>query len=359
LLKEPVQDKAHFYQHEESLGTALENPMIHMSEVLILTRTEVESCLSMARTIDAVKEAYMAFANNRVQMPPVMHLDIEKYNGEVDIKSGFVEDFDLIGTKIASGYYDNHKLGLPPGMAVIVLLDLKTSMPLAIMDGSYITAYRTGAAGAVAASVLARKNSKSVGVIGAGTQGRMQIIALKEIFQLEEIRVWDINEEIGKRYATEMSELLGIDVEYSASREDVVRGSDIVVTVTPSKKALVMESWIEEGMHINAIGADGPGKQELDPAIMKRADKIVVDSLNQCKIIGEIQHALSQGLIQEQDVHGEIGEILIGKKVGRESEKEITLFDSTGLSAQDIAAAHVVFKAAVEKKIGYSTRLMS
>ncbi len=333
--------------------------MIEMSEVLILTRKEVESCLSMKRTIDAVREAYIAFANDRVQMPPVMHLDVEKYNGEVDIKSGFVEDFDLIGTKIASGYYDNHKLGLPPGIAVIVLLDLKTSMPLAIMDGTYITAYRTGAAGAVAASVLARKDSTKVGIIGAGTQGRMQILALKELFQLEEIRVWDIDEKIAQKYSIEMSELLGIDVRNFTNREEVVRGSDIVVTVTPSKKALVDVEWIEKGMHINAIGADGPGKQELDPAIVKLADKVVVDSLSQCKRIGEIQHALSLGLIKEQDVHGEIGEILIGKKVGRESNDEITFFDSTGLAAQDIAAAHVVLEAAREKKLGYSTKLMS
>ncbi|MHA1136744.1 MAG: ornithine cyclodeaminase family protein [Candidatus Thorarchaeota archaeon] len=330
-----------------------------MSEILILTRKEVESCLSMKRTIEAVKEAYMAFANDRVQMPPVMHLDVHKYNGEVDIKSGYVEDFDLIGTKIASGYYDNHKLGLPPGMAVIVLLDLKTSMPLAIMDGSYITAYRTGAAGAVAASVLARKDSTKIGIIGAGTQGRMQILALKEIFQLEEIRVWDIEEKMATKYATEMSELLGIDVKNFTNRKDVVQGSDIVVTVTPSKKALVEKDWIEKGMHINAIGADGPGKQEHDPAIVKLADKVVVDSLAQCKRIGEIQHALSQGLIHESDVHAEIGEILIGKKVGRESKDEITFFDSTGLAAQDIAAAHVVLKAAKEKKLGYSTELMN
>ncbi|TFH11549.1 MAG: ornithine cyclodeaminase family protein [Candidatus Thorarchaeota archaeon] len=330
-----------------------------MSDVLILTRKEVESCLSMKRTIDAVREAYIAFANGRVQMPPVMHLDVGKYNGEVDIKSGFVEDFNLIGTKIASGYYDNHKLGLPPGMAVIVLLDLKTSMPLAIMDGSYITAYRTGAAGAVAASVLARKDSTKIGIIGAGTQGRMQVLALRELFQLEEIRVWDIEERMATKYSTEMAELLGISVKHFTNREEVVRGSDIVVTVTPSKKALVNKDWIERGMHINAIGADGPGKQELDPGIMKLADKVVVDSLAQCKRIGEIQHALALGLIKEQDVHGEIGEILIGKKVGRESDNEITLFDSTGLAAQDIAAAHVVLEAAKEKKLGYSTKLMN
>lgn len=329
-----------------------------MSEVLILTRKEVESCLSMKRTIQAVREAYIAFANNRVQMPPVMHLDVEKYNGEVDIKSGFVEDFNLIGTKIASGYYDNHKLGLPPGMAVIVLLDLKTSMPLAIMDGSYITAYRTGAAGAIAASVLARKDSTKIGVIGAGTQGRMQILALKELFHLDEVRVWDIEEKMATKYSTEMSELLGIDVKHFTNREEVVRGSDIVVTVTPSKKALVKKEWIAKGMHINAIGADGPGKQEHDPSIVKLADKVVVDSLAQCRRIGEIQHALSLGLIKESDVHAEIGEILIGKKVGRESDNEITFFDSTGLAVQDIAAAHVVLEAAKEKQLGYSTELM-
>ena len=161
------------------------------------------------------------------------------------------------------------------------------------------------------------------------------------------------------RYSTEMSELLGIDVKNFTDREQVVQGSDIVVTVTPSKQALVKVEWIEKGMHINAIGADGPGKQELDPAIVKLADKVVVDSLAQCRRIGEIQHALSQGLIKEQDVHGEIGEILIGKKVGREYDGEITVFDSTGLAAQDIAAAHVVFEAAKEKGLGYSTQLMN
>jgi len=330
-----------------------------MSEVLILTRKEVESCLSMRRTIEAVRDAYMAFANGRVQMPSVMHLDVHKYNGEIDIKSGFVEDFELIGTKIASGYYDNHKLGLPPGVAIIVLLDLKTSMPLAIMDGSYITAYRTGAAGAVAASVLARKDSSIIGVIGAGTQGRMQILALKELFKIEEIRVWDRDEKRASCYATEMSDLLRIEVKNLSDRKDVVSGSDIVATVTASREPLVKLAWIEKGLHINAIGADGPGKQEHDPAIVKLANKVVVDSLSQCRRIGEIQHAISQGLISDDDVYAEIGEILLGKKVGRESDDEITFFDSTGLAAQDIAAAHVVLTTAREKKLGYSVDLMS
>lgn len=312
----------------------------------------------MSDAIKAVETAYKAFAEGRVQMPPVQHLHIEKYRGEVDIKPGFVEDFSLIGTKIASGYYDNPKLGLPSGVAVIVLMDLETSLPLAVLDGTYITAVRTGAAGAVAASVLARKESKRVGMIGSGTQGRMQVLGLNELFSLEQVKVWDIDENGREKYAVEMRERLGIDVQAVDTVKSAVNDADIVVTATPSRKTLVMSEWIQEGVHINAIGADGPGKQEWDPKIMKRVTKIIVDSLSQCRVIGEIQHALSQGLIQENDVHAEIGEVLLGKKTGRETDEEITLFDSTGLSAQDIAASHIVYTLAKQKGLGQRVNLL-
>ena len=328
-----------------------------MEDVLILTQSEVQSCLSMSEAIEAVRVAYSAFAQGRVQMPGVQHLDVHKHNGEVDIKSGFVEDFKLIGTKIASGFYDNQKKGLPPGIAVIVLLDLETSMPLAIMDGTHITAYRTGAAGAVAASVLAREDSQNVGIVGAGTQGRMQLLALNELFDIREVNVWDIDNGIAMKYKDQMQKELSIDVRVVDSPDKVTPEADILVTVTPSRKALVSVDSIREGMHINAIGADGPGKQELDPKIMTRASKIVVDSLDQCRKIGEIQHALGQGLIEERDIHAEIGEIVNGDKIGRETDEEITLFDSTGLSAQDIAAAKIVYDAAMKKGLGKQINL--
>ena len=331
--------------------------MFRLSEVIVLSREEVKSCLPMSDAIKAVTDAYKAFAEGQVEMPAVQHLDVAKYRGEVDIKSGAAENFGLIGTKIASGYYDNPKFGLPPGFAVIILLDLKTSLPLAIMDGSYITAVRTGAAGAVAASVLARKEVKRVGVIGSGTQGRMQVLALNELFPLEQVKVYNINKVNSEKYAVEMSERLDIEVQVVDTAENAVSEVNVVVTAVPSKKAMVMDEWIEDGMHINAFGADGPGKQELDPKIMKRA-KIVVDSLKQCRVIGEIQHALAQDLIQETDIHAEIGEILLGKKVGRETEDEITLFDSTGLAVQDIAAAYVVYQLAQKKGMGQRVKLL-
>ena len=184
-----------------------------MSKIIILSQNEVKSCLPMSEAIRAVREAYIAFAKGRVKMPPVMHLDVSQYNGEVDIKSGYIEDLGLIGTKIASGFYENYKLGLPPGIAVIILMDLKTSMPVAIMDGTYVTAYRTGAAGAVAAKALARKDSNIIGVVGAGTQARMQVLALREVFSLKKIKVWDINTTERDRYVEEMSEQLKIPIE--------------------------------------------------------------------------------------------------------------------------------------------------
>lgn len=311
----------------------------------------------MKDAIEAVKQAYMAFANGRVQLAPVVHLNVQRYNGEVDIKSGYVEDFGLIGTKIASGFYDNPKLGLPSTVAVIVLMDLKTSVPLAILDGTYITAVRTGAAGAVAASVLARKDSTKVGVIGAGSQGRMQVLALNEIFHLSRVTVFDNVESSRIRYASEMSNRLGIEVRAVDNPRDAVLDADIVATVTPSRQPIVMDQYVTEGMHINAIGADAPGKQELDPKIMTRA-KIVVDSLAQCRVIGEIQHALSMGLINEGNIHAEIGEILNGTKSGRENANEITLFDSTGLAAQDIAAANVVYRIAKERNMGVKVKIL-
>lgn len=330
-----------------------------LDDILLLSKSEVYECLSMKDAIGAVRVAFSACVQGRVQMPAVQHLDVIEYAGEVDIKSGFIEDYGLIGTKIASGFYDNVKKGLPPGIAIIVLLDIETSMPLAIMDGSHITAYRTGAAGAVAASVLAKKDSKSVGILGAGTQGRMQLIALKELFDIQYAKVWDIETDMARRYVDEMSTALSIDIQAVDAPEKIVADADIVITATPSRKALIPASALHEGLHINAIGADGPGKQELDPHIMTRASKIVVDSLSQCIKIGEIQHAIGQGLIDTRDVYAEIGEIVIGDKVGRETEDEITLFDATGLSAQDIAAAKIVYDTAKNRGLGRKLNLFS
>jgi ornithine cyclodeaminase/alanine dehydrogenase-like protein (mu-crystallin family) len=196
-----------------------------------------------------------------------------------------------------------------------------------------------------------------VGVIGAGSQGREQVLALRELFAIEKVKVWSKTASSAEKYSAEMGKRLGVDVHATANPMEAVTDVDIIVTATPARNAIVMDEWVHPGVHINAIGADGPGKQELDPKIMKRA-KIVVDSLKQCRIIGEIQHALSQGIIKDGEIHAEIGEVLTGKKSGRESDDEITLFDSTGIAAQDIAAANLVYQLAKKTGIGKSVTLL-
>jgi alanine dehydrogenase len=234
-------------------------------------------------------------------------------------------------------------------MATIFLLDPKTGAPLAIMDGTWVTNMRTGAGGAVAAKYLARKDSHVVAMVGAGVQARTQLIALNEVLDIDEVRVSDAVKGKAKNYAEEMGKQLRIEIEPMIDVEKTIEGADIVVTVTPARGPIVKDEWISDGMHINAIGADAPGKQELDPEILKRA-KIVVDDMKQALHSGEVNVPLSEGIIARGDIYAELGEIITGEKPGRASRHEITIFDSTGLAIQDIATDWKVYQKA--KKLG-------
>jgi ornithine cyclodeaminase/alanine dehydrogenase len=324
-----------------------------MTEILLLTREEVGSLISLPEVIAAVEDAYTAYIKGQTTIPPVVNLQVDHHDGEVDIKSAYVQPPELIGIKVASGFWENQeKFGLPSGFATILLLHGVTGVPLCVMDGGYITATRTGAAGAVAAKYLARPDAEEVAIIGAGTQGRLQLRALLEVRGIKGVRVYDTVSEWARSYVEEMSHELP-ELAFSAVSDvrEAVQGADIVVTATPSTHPLVQAGWISPGVHINAVGADAPGKQELDPHIFIGA-KVVVDKLSQCRLIGETQHPLSLGLIAEEDIHAEIGEITAGMKPGRENDEEVTLFDTTGVAIQDVAAASRVYKRAKERGIG-------
>jgi len=223
------------------------------------------------------------------------------------------------------------------------------------MGRTYITAMRTGAAGGIAAKYLARKNSKVIGLVGAGTQARTQLIALLTLYgSLEEVRVYDINQLARESYVSEMKNTYGDQIEnifQVKDIEDAIKGADIVVTATPSRKPLVMNEWVDEGVHFNCIGADAPGKEELDPAILRRA-KIVVDDLEQASHGGEINVPLSKGLLSKGDIWATIGEVVAGLKEGRTSDKEITVFTSTGLAIQDAVTANLTYQKALSKGVG-------
>jgi alanine dehydrogenase len=264
----------------------------------------------------------------------------------------YLEDLDIAGVKIVNVHPSNPARGLPTVMAVLVLNDPATGAPVALMDATYLTDMRTGAAGGIAVKYLARRDSSILGLIGAGRQARTQLLAMAEIVRLKEVKVASRSREGAARFVEEMRPL--VDAEYEVCGLKEACDCDVLVTTTPVREPIVRAEWIREGTHINAIGADAAGKQELDPGILKKS-KIVVDDLAQASHSGEVNVPLSQGLIKLDDVHGELGKVITGKIEGRASDDEITLFDSTGLAIQDVAVGNMVYRKALEEKLG--TRL--
>ena len=324
-------------------------------ETLLLRDDQVKKLLSMSEVMDAVELAFKQKGIGRVQMPAKLYLYFSKYNGDLRTMPSYLEELDISAVKIVNVHPDNpSKHKLPTVMAVIVLVDPSTGFPLAIMGGTTVTNMRTGAAGGIAAKFLARKDSKIVGLVGAGAQAITQLMALFEVYnKLEEIRVWSKNPETKKIFLAEAERKYGHLCKF-VSKESVrktVEGADIVVTTTPSRKPLVMKDMVSSGMHINCIGADAVGKQELDPNILKRA-KIVIDDWMQASHSGEINVPLRDKIITKEDVYGEIGEIVAGLKPGRISEDEITVFTSTGLAVQDAVTAKIAYDKALQKRIG-------
>jgi alanine dehydrogenase len=325
--------------------------------MLILKRKEVEKILPLKeikKVINVVEKAFFDFSEGTIQMPPKMYLIFKEFDGDLRIMPAFSKRLLMAGIKIVNVHPQNPKKGLLSVMAIIILNDPKTGMPLALMDGTWITALRTGAASAVATKYLARKDAKTLGVVGAGFQAITQIAAISKVKKLKEILVYDIREEAVEKLAKILAkEKIKIE---KGSLEEVCQ-KDILVTATPAREPIVKKEWIKPGTHINAIGADAEGKQELDPEILKIA-KIVVDNFEQASHSGEINVPLSKGLIKKENIFGELGEVVAGKKPGREKEDEITIFDSTGLAIQDLYTATLVYKEAKKKKIGKEIKII-
>jgi alanine dehydrogenase len=325
---------------------------------LLLSRAEVEGLITMRETIDAVEGAFRARGLGKVQMPPKSYVYFDRYGGDFRIMPAYLEEQDAAGVKIVNVHPGNPKKhGLPTVMAIIVLLEPETGAPIAIMDGTWITNIRTGAGAAVAAKYFARKDSRTVAMLGAGAQARTQLIGLNEVLDIRGVRVNDVIPEKARGYADEMSKKLGLDVKPVDDTGEAVKGADVIVTVTPVRKPILMNEWVSDGMHINAIGADAPGKQELDPQILRRA-KIIVDDLEQALHAGEVNVPLSKGLITRDDIRAELGEVITGKKPGRTSREDITVFDSTGLAVQDIATAWTIYQKAMKMGKGKEVELL-
>ena len=329
-------------------------------ETLLLTDDEVNKLLSMDKVMEKVESAFREKGLGHVQMPAKLYLFYKKYNGDLRTMPSYLEELDISAVKIVNVHPDNRtKHHLPTVMAVIVLIDPKSGAPIAIMGGTTVTDLRTGASGGIAAKYLARKDSKVVGLVGAGAQAKTQLMALLEVYRkLEEVRVWSRSKETKQRFVAETKPAYGhlCKIALVESVEEAVEGADIVVTTTPSRRPLVMNNMVSPGMHFNCIGADAPGKQELDPAILKRA-KIVVDDWEQASHSGEINVPLSKGIITKENVWADICEIAAGLKRGRESRDEITVFTSTGLAVQDAVTAKIAYSEAIERGVGRSVKI--
>jgi len=323
-----------------------------MAKLRVLSKDDIASLLSFEKSIEVVGDAFTAYQEGKTLIPPVVHMEIGKWRGELDIKSSYVEPTELVGAKIAGGYLDNPKnFGLPTGMGVIILLDARNGMPLAIMEGWHITVIRTGASGALGIKYLARQNVRVGAVIGAGNIGRIQLRGLKHFRDVEEVRVFDIDKEAASKFVKEMSQALEVKIISVDGAQQAVEGADVVITCVPSREPVVMREWIAPGTHLNAIGADMKGKQELDEELFRNA-KVVVDNIKQAPYWGECQIAVSKGILKIEDIYAEIGELTSGRKKGRMNPEEITIYDATGVSIQDIATAGLVYRVAEERNIG-------
>ncbi|WP_424358958.1 ornithine cyclodeaminase family protein [Methanocella sp. MCL-LM] len=313
--------------------------------VRLLSGSDIEAVVSMGDVIPAVERVFGEYAEGRVVMPPKMYLDISGY-GDFRAMPAYLPSANTAGLKWVNVHPGNREHGLPTVMATILINDPKTGKVLSVMDGTYITDMRTGAAGGIAAKYLATDVS-TVGLIGSGRQAWAQMLAYHSLFKdrIQQVKIYSRHIEHSEALAARIEKYMGYDSIACKTGKDAA-DAGLVATVTPARSPILQPDWVLPGTHINAIGADAPGKQELYTELTLKA-RVFVDSVEQASHSGEVNIPWSQGLMNEQKLAGTLGEVVAGKKQGRLRD-EITVFDSTGLSIQDLAVAHLAYERAIE-----------
>ena len=304
-----------------------------------ISEPELRRVMTPRIAVDTIREAFRADGEGRAHVPAVINLDVPAHRGEFHVKTALIDGVPHVAVKIASGFYDNPSKGLPSGSGLMAVFDATTGMPVALLlDNGFLTDIRTGAAGAVAAEVLAPERIGVVGVIGSGLQARYQIQCLAAVRAFSRVVAWSPNRSHLHTYLRDMA-AQGYDATAAATPEAVCRAADVIVTATPSRQPLIRAEWLRPGHHVTALGSDSPGKQELDADCLARADLVVVDRLTQCAAFGELRHAIDAGVFRADKVHAEVGQVVAGVKPGRTSDQQITIADLTGVGFQDTAIA--------------------
>lgn len=328
-----------------------------MGSVQILTETELRKLIKLdAEAVSCVENAFSVLADGKVVMPPILRLDIEDANGEVDVKTAYVPGLSRFAIKISPGFFNNPKIGLPSTNGMMAVLSAETGLLEALLlDNGYLTDIRTAAAGAVVARHLSRDNSRTAAIIGAGMQARLQLEALLLVREIDSVKVWARDQKKAAAFARKAHEDLGIEIAVAETAAHAVRGSDIIVTTTAATSPLIKADWLEPGQHITAMGSDAEHKNELDPQIIKHGQRYVADSLSQTRKLGELHHAIASGLIAPDAQFTELGAITSARQYGRQSNTEITIADLTGTGVQDTAIADLAITRALAA--GSGTRI--
>ncbi len=313
-----------------------------MPEVIPLSR--IREALRTVDPLPLIEEGFVAYSRGDVVVPPVGEMIFEDPPGEVHIKYGYIKGNDHFVIKVASGFYDNPRLGLPSGYGLMLLFSQKTGeLEGVLLDEGYLTNLRTAVAGAVAARYLAPANVRCVGIYGAGTQGRMQLEHLRRVRSFEDVLVWGIDEKELDAYRSDMAST-GLRVRTTLDAEAVAASANLIVTCTPATMPLVRAGWVGPGTHITAVGSDTPEKQELEAAVLGKADRVVVDSLSQSELRGEVFKAVQAGAIRREGLV-ELGRVIADQSLRRASDEEITVADLTGVAVQDIQITKAVWAA--------------
>lgn len=326
-----------------------------MRDVHILTESDLRDAVGLGQgELAAIAAVYPAISAGQAVMPPIMRIDVEDHHGEIDVKSAYLPGYDGIAIKVSAGFFDNARHGLPSLGGLMVVLDARTGVPqAALFDNGYLTDLRTALAGAVAANHLARSDATVVGIIGAGVQARLQLLALTLVRDLERVRIWARRPERAAEVATALSTELGIPVEPVDTPAAVADGVDILVTTTPSTAPLVDADALRPGLHVTAVGSDAEHKQELDPLALAAADVLVCDHRGQSLRLGELRGAAAAGVDTDRAV--ELGAVMDGSASGRAGYDDITVCDLTGTGAQDTAIASLAVRRC--RKAGSGTRV--
>ena len=318
----------------------------------LLNEQQVHSLLPMNDLIAAMESALAKFSSRDVLQPVRSVLTVGPTKAYFGLMPAYVPEPASMGAKLVTVFGENHKKNLPSHLATILLLDPDTGMLQAILDGRYITEARTAAVSAVSTRFLANPNASTLAIIGSGVQARSHLEAYQHVRQLKEVRIWSPNPRSRASFVDDMSPTVNIPIRAMETAEQAVRGADLIVLVTSSPTPVIQDQWVGDGAHVVCVGACRPNQQEMPPQLVKRSRLYVDSSAAAVVESGDVVMNIAAGLFDKSHIRGEIGELVLGRIDGRKSSNEVTVFKSLGMAVEDVVAADLVFRRAVEEGAG-------